>query len=214
MKRFFLLGSSLLLVSTSYAQIGLRAGGLLAGFASSTSNSFHTSTQNKLSYAAGLYYHQQLTKRLSIVPEVLYSKGRMTINRSNNTMLGGFKAAYKATFAYVDVPVLLRVGVGRAFYVEAGPQVGRLVGGHQSGTVQNGTTTYEVNYKVTDSNAGYRRFDAGPCLGVGFVLPAGLGLNVRAYQGLVSLTQDGAANIAHLYRQSLQAALTYQLSAR
>jgi hypothetical protein len=39
----------------------------------------------------------------------------------------------------------------------------------------------------------------------------GLGLSVRAYQGVVSLTQDGEAIDGRYYRQNVQASLTYQL---
>jgi hypothetical protein len=63
------------------------------------------------------------------------------------------------------------------------------------------------------------RFDVGPCVGVGVKLPAGLGVSVRAYQGLVSLTPGDDATQSYPYqsslrRQTVQAALTYQLAAR
>ena len=64
--------------------------------------------------------------------------------------------------------------------------------------------------------------DAGLCLGVGVKLPAGLGLNLRAYQGLVQFNRANALynslespyTAYREYRYTLQVALTYQLPAR
>jgi hypothetical protein len=46
------------------------------------------------------------------------------------------------------------------------------------------------------------------------MLPAGLGLGVRAYRGLVTLNQEQSSYEGAFQRQSLQASLTYQLTAR
>jgi len=100
-------------------------------------------------------------------------------------------------------------------YVEAGPQASLLLGGRQTGSEiiyswQSPTTTgYAIDQDVTEHN---RRFDIGPCLGVGLKLPAGLGVSVRAYQGLVTLNEERSAADGKFKRQSLQASLTYQLA--
>jgi hypothetical protein len=210
MNRFSLvLGSSLLFTGTAHAQLGVRAGGNLAGFTTSTNNGVRTSTGSQPGYQMALFYQQPLTRHLSLVPEVQYSDERLTMNRSS--LYGAtYHATYRARYKYLSVPVLLRATWGRV-YGEVGPQIGVMVGGREVGEVSIGQTSFEVNRATTDPNQGYRRVDAGPCLGVGVQLLAGLGLNVRAYQGLASLTHDGGANIAHLYRRSLQASLIYQL---
>jgi hypothetical protein len=46
------------------------------------------------------------------------------------------------------------------------------------------------------------------------MLPAGLGLSVRAYRGLVTLNQERSNFDGEYKRQSLQASLTYQLPTR
>nr|GFD09239.1 hypothetical protein [Tanacetum cinerariifolium] len=64
----------------------------------------------------------------------------------------------------------------------------------------------------------YQRLDAGACVGVGVQLPAGIGLSVRAYQGLVSMDRPASylgetipGSSSKAYRQTVQGSLTYQL---
>jgi hypothetical protein len=91
----------------------------------------------------------------------------------------------------LNVPVLLRVTVGPVC-LEAGPQVSMLLGGRQEGftrvrDIATGTITFTtLDGPVTDR---FQRFDVGPCVGLGVNLPAGVGVSLRAYQGVVSLTQ-------------------------
>jgi hypothetical protein len=212
MKQLLLLGSCLLAAGTVHAQAGLRAGGSLSGYSNNTNNDFHISTDARLGYQVGIFYQLALSKRLSLVPEVQYSDERATVSRTNYaTFEGGYSSTFRSRLSYVSVPILLRATFGLV-YVEAGVQGGRLVGGRETGSTTAGgiagSTTYDVDREVTNR---YRRYDVGPSAGVGVKLPAGLGVSVRAYQGLISLTSDGEANSGHLYRQSLQASLTYQL---
>ncbi|WP_198172455.1 porin family protein [Hymenobacter ginkgonis] len=214
MKRIFLLlGSTLLLTGTAQAQAGLRVGGSLSRFNNSTGNYiYHNSSGSLLGYQVGLYYQVSLGKHLSLVPEVQFSRERMTLTRYTSDITdGGLNADYRERFSYLNVPVLLRLALGPV-YVEAGPQASYLLGGRETGTVVAGgfagTTVYTVDREVINR---YRRWDVGPSIGVGVQLPAGVGLNVRAYQGLASLPHDSEANTGHLYRKSLQVSLTYQL---
>ncbi|QKG56583.1 PorT family protein [Hymenobacter sp. BRD128] len=200
----------LLIPLVTHAQLYGRAGGSLAGFATSVSNGYHTSTDDKLSYHAGLGYQQSLTRRLALVPEIQYADERMTIRRSSDYD-ASFGALYSSRFSYLNIPVLLRLTWGR-LYAEAGPQASLLVGGHEMGTVHVNQTIIYPSHDVTDPRIGYRRFDAGASVGVGAWFSARLGVNARLYQGLLSLTHDAGANTAHLYRQSFQASLTYQLA--
>jgi hypothetical protein len=214
-KQFLLLISSLTFAGTAHAQAGLRAGGSLSGYRHDTNNNFHTSTDARLGYQVGVFYQLPLTKRLSLVPEVQYSDERTTVTKTNDvTFEGGYSSTFRSRLSYLSVPILLRATFGPV-YVEAGVQGSRLLGGHENGSVTSGgvvgPTTYGIDREVTYR---YRRYDVGPSAGIGVKLPAGLGVSVRAYQGLVSLSHDGEANYGHLYRQSLQASLTYQLPGR
>jgi hypothetical protein len=151
------------------------------------------------------------------VPEVQYSQEQVTLQQVSYAIADvGFSADSRQHLRYLNVPVLVRASLGPV-YVEAGPQVSALLGGRLVGTSAtysgwSGTTTsYDFDQAAT---AHYRRFDAGPCVGIGVMLPAGLGLSVRAYRGLVTLNQERSAFDGAYKRQSLQASLTYQFPPR
>jgi hypothetical protein len=151
------------------------------------------------------------------VPEVQYSLERIRLYQSNRiTTNFTFRADTRMRLNYLNVPVLARATFGKV-YVEAGPQVGFLLGGRQTGLSTafdlSGTTgtRYTIDQGVTENN---RRVDAGPCLGVGVKLPVGFGVSVRAYQGLVTLNEERSVFDGEFKRQTLQASLTYQLPTR
>lgn len=213
MNRFFLLlGGSLLLTSPARAQAGVQVGGNLGSFRAPTAIDVQTSARALPGYHLGVFYHLALSPRLALVPQVQYSRERLDLTQVSPGLVdGGYQATYRERFSYLNVPVLLRLSCG-AFYVEAGPQAGYLLGGRETGRVEYTGFTRTAPYEVDRTVVGrYRRVDVGPSVGVGLQLPAGVGLAVRAYHGLVSLAPAGEAP---LYRQSLLAGLTYRLARR
>ncbi|MGI4873852.1 MAG: outer membrane beta-barrel protein [Janthinobacterium lividum] len=156
-----------------------------------------------------------LTKRLSLVPELQYSRERLLLTQRNVSMGDVlFTDAYHTRLDYLNVPVLSRLTLGK-LYLEAGFQASLLLGGQQTGTQ---TTSiwgmgYQTYIKGIDRNFSndYRRVDAGACLGVGLQLPTGLGLGLRAYQSLLPLARDPATTHGDLHRQAWQFSLTYQV---
>lgn len=205
----FLLGC-LLMAGTAQAQIGLRVGGNLAGYRANTNNYFRNTTSSDLGGQVGVFYQLSLSKHVALVPEVQYSLERFTRTTANELM--AYDAYYHTRLSYLNVPVLLRATFG-PLYVEAGAQAGFLVGGRETGQSRfGGAATFPEGTREVVNH--YQRFDVGPSVGVGARLPRGLGLNVRAYQGVISLTQDSEASSGHFYRQHVQASLTYQLSTR
>jgi hypothetical protein len=215
-----LLGGSLLLASPTHAQFGLRAGANTMDLRLIDVHVFTPSTSSRLGYQAGIYYQVPLGRRLTLVPEVQYSRERLTYTQTNYSLsyyLPAPDRQYALWLSYLNVPVLLRVTVGR-LYVEAGPQGSMLLGGRQEGFIRGrdvvtGTiTSTTIDGPVTDR---FRRFDVGPCVGLGVNLPVGLGVSLRAYQGVVSLTQGSEeAEAGSARRQTVQVALTYQVRGR
>jgi hypothetical protein len=181
----------------------------------------------------GVFYHVPLTKYLSLVPELQFSREHFDTQKTVpdpllplpptpseyppvDYVLGFTDYRYHQALSYLNLPVLLRVSVG-AFYVEAGPQLSLLVGGQVEGTgsfTRGGVYAFAplVTPKAT---ALYRRLDVGPVVGVGMRLPAGFGLGLRSYWGLTKPTKENApdAYASFQRRQTLQASLTYQLAA-
>lgn len=225
MKQFFLLlGGSLLFTGTANAQLGVRTGINLLNFSKeATYNDASTSTTSRVGYQVGVYYQQQLTKRLSLVPEVQFSREQVHVETASFTNPENYlRDDYRLHLSYLNVPVLLRLALGPV-YLEAGPQASLLVGGRGQGQAE-GLVGGDILIKRTIDQAAperFRRFDAGGSLGIGVKLSAGLGLSVRAYQGFVALNRNYSyreTGISYtgskMHRQTLQAALTYQLSAR
>jgi len=216
MTRFLLLfGSSLFVVGTAQAQLGLRVGGSLSQLHTTTGTNLYSRSSSQLGYQVGVTYRVPLTAWLALVPEVQYSNERATLSEANYTIPDrDFEADSRLRLHYLNVPVLLSATLGPV-YVEAGPQASLLLGGRQTGTVTTTSwgmaATQSIDQAITDSN---RRFDVGPCLGVGVQLPAGLGLSVRAYRGLMTLNHERQFLDGEHQRQSLQASLTYQLPTR
>ncbi len=213
MKSWLLLSGSLLLAGPVRAQLGLRVGGNLLRIASDS-----LTTNSRVGYQVGLFYQVPLTERVSLVPEVQLSRERVHVHSGEPSSV---QTAYQLGFYYLNLPVLARLTLGPV-YLEAGPQLSWLVGGHGKGElIFAGAVIGRINQAVAER---YRRFDAGPCLGIGVKLPANFGLSVRAYQGLGTMLRQDVypysneaipyAGRSTQHRQTLQASLTYQLAAR
>ncbi|MBJ6142185.1 porin family protein [Hymenobacter sp. BT559] len=223
LKALSLLAGSLLLSGSVYAQAGLRVGGTWMDIAKSLfevrKGAASMDTNSQFGYHLGIYYQVPLTKRLSIVPELQFSRERQhaTVENNNDPSYGSI-SEYELRLSYLYLPVLARATFGPV-YLEAGPQFSWLVGGHGEGTIQ----TYSVDRTFTSTidqaaTERYNRLDAGLCLGVGATLPAGFGLSLRAYQGLRQVNREYMYNITFIpsstsdeYHQFFQASLTYQL---
>jgi hypothetical protein len=228
MKYFFsFVVGGLLLTTTAHAQAGLRAGGTLAHLTTKAdvpvAYYIEASNSAKLGYQVGLFYQVPLSKRLSLVPEVQFSRERVQLTARDNNFAVPEYFGYtdsRLSMSYLIVPILLRASFGPV-YVEAGPQGSVLLEGREVGTYSTAFFDMPMSRGPIDRSVPdeLRRFDVGPCVGVGVKLPAGFGVSVRAYQGLVSLTPGQEPARAYPYqgslrRQNLQAALTYQLASR
>lgn len=222
-----LVAGSLLLAGTAHAQAGLRAGGTLAHLRvkAEVSTPYYIEASNtaKLGYQVGLFYQVPLGHLFSLVPEVQFSRERVHLMARDNNFVVPEYFGYtdsRLSMSYLAVPIMVRASFGPV-YVEAGPQASLLLGGREEGTYATLLFDRPMSENPIDRPLpdDLRRFDVGPSVGVGIKLPAGLGVSVRAYQGLVSLTpgQEQARPYPYqgsLRRQNLQAALTYQLAAR
>lgn len=224
MSNLFLLLAGLLLTLSAHAQLGLRVGGSLSGQTTNPfqhlagGNSLYTSSQ--LGYQVGLTYSLPLSRHWALVPELQFSRERESASIRSYSPTLSSQADYALRLSYFNVPVLLRFVLGPV-YLEAGPQASLLVGGRGQGSLSfSGPGAATIFYNPFIDQAAperYQRFDAGVCLGLGVRLPAGLGLNVRAYQGLTAMDRSTSQAEAipyssnKAYRQTIQGSLTYQL---
>ena len=225
MNRFLLfLGSNLLVASLAHAQVGVRAGTNLLNLNSSPTDGSSFSASSRFGYQAGIYYQQPLTKRLALVPEVQFSRERSQVAVDNYRNAGNYYlSSYRLGLSYLNVPVLLRYTLGRV-HIDAGPQASWLLGGQGTGQgsyLVGGDVRgdFTINQAAADR---FRRFHLGACVGIGVSLPAGLGLDVRASQSFTSVRRNTYWQVSsaiplpdeNIYRQTIQASLTYQLASR
>lgn len=212
------------LAGLAQAQVGVRLGTNLLAFATEASAGARPATSSQLGYQVGVYYQQPLTNHFSLVPEIQFSREQTQVDFEEYRNAQNYaRGTYHLNLSYVNVPVLLRFSLGRVHF-EAGPEASLLVGGRGTGQTNaliggDGTVARKIDQSAVYR---FRRVNLGACVGIGVLLPAGLGLDVRAYQGLVSVnqaTQSQAQDYipywgGDMYRQTLQASLTYQLTSR
>lgn len=218
----YLLGAGLLLNASAHAQVGLRAGGNLSRLAHrSSQDNLSASNEARVGYEAGVFYQLPLSQRFSLIPELDLLRQTERFRPADHQLIDRFfEGDYHLTRSQLSLPILARLSLG-TWYVEAGPQLTYLLAGRQTGTETYygiGTYAVEVDRPATDR---FRRLDAGVCVGLGCQLAAGVGVSLRAYQGLRSTSiEPGTYTPAPqtypgpLYQQTLQASLTYQLSPR
>jgi hypothetical protein len=228
MRFFLLLLSGLLVGSTAHAQLSLRAGTTWAGQTSNFfrsqmgGNSFRATSQ--VGYQLGVTYGLPLGQHWTLVPELSFSRERQQVHVTGGAPDLSLTADYTLTQSLLNLPVLARRQWGRV-YLEGGPQVSWLVGGRGQGVrTYSGPTASFIYYDPRVEQAAidsYSRLDAGVCLGVGVRVLAGLGLNVRAYQGLAGRDKGSDSfrpvlpkGSSQAYRHTLQLALTYELARR
>lgn len=215
MKRFsFLLLGNLLLVSAAHAQFGVRVGSNITKVHITDDTPGHSSSGSLAGYQVGLFYQLPLAPHLALVPEVQYSNERFTLTQSDANSASYFGANLRQRHEYLNVPLLVRATWGLV-YLEAGPQAKLLLSVRQTGEIQlynrGGSLRTTVDQDLTSI---YRSFDVGPCVGVGVKLPAGLSLNVRAFQGLLEVNPQSSGTEGKYKKQTAQASLIYQLPAR
>jgi hypothetical protein len=213
----FLIG--LFAAGTAHAQLGIRVGANTSTVSAKTNEFQEVNTHNRTGYQLGAFYEKKLTERWSVVPEVQFSNQRMNMHVAESGVAdGGYDADYRLRLRYLNVPIVARATVGW-FYLEAGPQVGFLINAKEKGTNNYGSflgsysTTY--NRYATDN---YHRVDLGLVAGIGVKLPAGFGLGVRGYTGLLSIAKSEDTQYSNftgtLKNQVAQVSLTYQLASR
>ncbi len=159
---------------------------------------------------------------MSLVPEVQFSREQQAVTLTDMDAGGRvLTSEYHLRLDYFNVPLLLRVTLGPV-QLEAGPQGSVLLGGRGEGaTTGPGGATSSYRLPIDQpATSRYHRFDFGLSLGVGAKLPSGLGVSVRAYQGI---TQVNAGEYAAFpipypgsdkFRRTWQAFLIYQLPTR
>ena len=170
-------------VTTATAQDKSKTGssfGIKGGlnYATITKGDFDEGPDPRTSFHLGFVGEIPIAENVfAIQPEVLYSRQGFEINQ---TILGtNYKTEYKLD--YINVPVLAKIYLGKAFSIEAGPQFGLKIGEKY----ENDDATIETN-DVND-------FDTAIAAGLSFNFDGGLFITGRFTQSLNEVVKDSGS---------------------
>jgi len=198
MKKLFL-GLGLVAGTFAFAQTSPQFG-LKAGLnISSISDDGYEDSKSKAGFYGGLFMNAPLSEMFSIQPEVLYSQmGAKTVDTYTST-LGNASSTVRNSASlnldYITVPVMFQFKATPAFYLEAGPEFGFLVGAKAKGDTQTSTTiggstsTTSESYSSREMKDNFSGFNMGAALGLGFNFTENLGINARYVAGFTDINK-------------------------
>lgn len=219
MKTKVFLLANLLMAGVAHAQFGVRAGTNYASlYESGSRNARYADTNGRIGYQVGIFYEKKVSTKLSLVPEVQFSRQHTNLSVVDyEAAMNAGSATYQVGLSYLNVPIMLRAHL-RKFYVELGPQSSFLLGGHEKGfTQESPLSSYRdpaggmpFDRRATDR---YQRYDFGTAAGVGAQLPAGFEVGLRLYAGLLSVTRSARSTYqGELNNVAVQANVAYRFS--
>ena len=144
----------------------------------------------RFGFHGGILYDISISKHLAVQPELLYSaKGAADLY----TPPGANSIKSTQRLHYFDVPILLKAR-GQRFFVEAGPQLGLLLGASRE-------ITSGANPVTIDNKPEFAGYDVGYVLGLGFQATSGPLLGLRYNGGLTNAVKE-----AGIYSSAVPAA--------
>jgi hypothetical protein len=156
-------------VSYSQAVLGVKAGFNLTSF--NASYVTDVSYSSKTNFNAGLILSFPFGSGLSLQPEAFYSGEGADIKTNSTTGVYSFQM--------LNIPVLLKYVSPIHLFAETGPQAGFLLGAELT----------EKEIPSTDIKEQTKSPDFSWAFGVGYQLPAGLGLDIRYNLGLTDMSK-------------------------
>lgn len=198
MKKLFL-GLGLVAGTFAFAQtsptFGLKAGLNI----SSISDDGYEDSKSKAGFYGGIFMNAPVSEMFSIQPEVLYSQmGAKTVDTYTST-IGNASSTVRNSASlnldYITVPVMFQFHATPAFYLEAGPEFGFLVGAKAKGdtetstTIGGSTSTSSESYSSREMKDNFSGFNMGAALGLGFNFTPNLGINARYVAGFTDINK-------------------------
>jgi hypothetical protein len=131
---------------------------------------------SRASFYAGGLAHIHISKQFALQPEIMYS-GQGYLQSIANT-------DYKTRLGYVNIPVLAQLMFGEGFRFETGPQLGLLAGAHR-----------KVNKFSEDVKDQFKGLDFAWVFGIGYLTPAGFGVDARYNLGISNINDVNSTNV-------------------
>jgi hypothetical protein len=143
---------------------------------------------SKVGFNVGLLGHIHLAKQLAFQPELVYSA------QGAKFTTAGIET--KLNLDYINVPMLIQYMFDNGFRLQAGPQVGFLVGAK----AKVGDTKIDIKNDL-------KKVDFGIGAGLGYVDPkSGFGVDARYNLGLSNINEN---NSTKSYNRGLQVGIFY-----
>lgn len=174
----------------AHAQTGVRLGLKAGGALTSITGEYAQNAKSKAGVLAGLVARVGLTRRLAVQPELLYEQKGLIDTHAPHLV---------HRLNYLDLPVLVRYEA-RAFFLEAGPQVGWLLAAKQV----NAGYALDTKYLCQPVDVGY-------AVGGGHQFGGGFGIGLRYNGGFTTISR--AVEIGAVRAQAVQRNSAFQLSA-
>ena len=165
-------------LSAQSFQLGIKGGGNLSNFLSTTSAA-GTSYSAQAGWNAGGFVNFWLGNHFAIAPEVLYTTNGAGVKETETDNGSTVNVNSNLHLRYVSFPVMAKVRFTGGFYLEAGPEV--------SVNVSSSTWQDQSVRNLTNGT------ELGAAAGLGYQSSIGLGVSLRYNVGLTTVNHPSDA---------------------
>lgn len=204
-------------MSSSDIRFGVKAG---MNVASLSEDAGLEDQKSKIGFNAGVFVNIPIAESFSIQPEVLYSQyGAKIESRDEFTVAGTTTRnveSYSTHLDYITVPVMFQYNFVPNFYIEAGPELGFMIGAKNKGdrttTVTTGSTTSTSTASYTDDidKDNLNTINLGIGLGAGYYFTDNIGVTARYVAGVTDVAKDRPSGSDAIRNNTFQVGLAYK----
>ncbi|MBL8000451.1 MAG: PorT family protein [Flavobacteriales bacterium] len=167
-------------------------------------------------FHVGVFAAHDLSERLYLRPELLYSTRSSSASLSSSTTVldvtTKVDAETRSNLSYLELPLMLGIRVSEKLSLQAGPAFGFLLGsttkvtGTSSVTTSGETVTTSLD--ATDSSTdGLNTMEVAGVVGLGYRMDNGLDLGLRYWRGFTTLEEN--TDLTKTHQNVVQVSLGY-----
>lgn len=142
----------------------------------------------KAGFHAGILAEFKFTDKISLQPEILYSEQGAQSEYAGFDSDGVYDEKLTSRQNYITVPIMAKYYIIPGLSVEAGPQVGFLVGSEYEFEKTYNWLGFEFTETATlDAKDFHKKVDFGAAVGAAYDMSFGLFFGARYYAGLTNI---------------------------
>jgi hypothetical protein len=145
--------------------------------------------QSRIAFHAGLFCIIKPSDHFAFQPELVFSRQGAMVAGNNDV---------KLNYDYINIPLMVNYYATKAFFVQAGPQLGVVVGGK----ITDGTDSEDIRDQINSPDL---------ALGLGFGLDLGSSTLGLRYNAGLSSTSDGFRDSDKYPNQVLQFSVGFKI---